>query len=113
LTVRSRLAQHLEGAKADFASRGFTNNQLTRIGTNPELEAAFRGERIDTFFKQRVLNGTWLDSQGIQVTPRFKFGPGVYDPVNKVWYDVTTPGQWPLHVDKYTPGFGQGVPLHY
>jgi hypothetical protein len=81
------------------------------LAKNPAWEAAFRGERIDTFFKQAVLGDPNL--RHLRVTPRFKFGPDVFDPVRNVWYDVTTPAQWQGHLLKYEEIFGQGVPLFY
>ena len=30
-----------------------------------------------------------------------------------VWADLTTPGSWQSHVSKYSPGFGEGIPLLY
>lgn len=30
-----------------------------------------------------------------------------------IWADITTPGQWQKHVNKYSPGFGEGIPIKY
>jgi hypothetical protein len=75
------------------------------------FEAAHRGERIDSFAKETI--GKDENLQHLVITPRFGFGPDIYDPINKVWYDITTPGQWASHVRKYTREFGQGTPLFY
>ncbi len=75
------------------------------------MEGLFTGERIDTFFKESVAADPLLGN--LQTTPRFQFGPDVYDPAAGTWWDVTTPGQWGMHVRKYTPMFGQGSPLFY
>jgi hypothetical protein len=88
-----------------------TKNQRRSLANYPNLEAAHRGERIDTFAKKTVALDTNL--QFLKITPRFQFGPDFYDPVNKLWYDPTTPGQWAGHEQKYTLGFGQGTPLYY
>ena len=109
--IRSELNEALDTAVERFEQQGFTPKQQARLATSPELEAAFRGERIDTFFKEEVASNPAL--KDLQITPRFKFGPDVYDPVSGVWYDVTTPGQWIRHVDRYTGTFGQGFPLYY
>jgi hypothetical protein len=46
----------------------------------------------------------------LDVTPRFRFGPDVYNIETKQWWDVTTPGEWAKHLGKY-PSFGEGIPL--
>jgi hypothetical protein len=60
----------------------------------------FRGERIDTFFKEAVAADPSL--QHLSITPRFTFGPDVFHPDAGVWWDATTPGEWGDHVKKYT-----------
>jgi RHS repeat-associated protein len=30
-----------------------------------------------------------------------------------IWADITTPRQWQKHVNHYTPGFGEGIPIMY
>ncbi len=109
--VTALLAEHLETAVARFEAEGFTAKQAARIAENPELEAAFRGDRIDAFFKDAVRADPQLGH--LNVTPRFTFGPDVVSPGGGVWWDVTTFGQWGKHVQMYTPKFGQGVPLLY
>lgn len=110
-SIEAQLQTHLDNAIARFAQEGFTPNQAAALVKNPNLEAAFRGTQIDTFFKESVSADANLSN--LQITPRIRFGPDVFDPANKVWYDVTTPAQWQSHVLKYNPGFGQGVPLFH
>ncbi len=110
-SIEAQLQTHLDNAVARFDQEGFTPNQAAALVKNPNLGAAYRGSQIDTFFKESVSADANL--QNLQITPRFKFGPDVFDPANNVWYDVTTPAQWGNHVLKYTPGFGQGVPLFH
>lgn len=43
---------------------------------------------------------------GIQPDLSWERAPGV-------WADLTTPGQWQRHVNKYENGFGEGIPLLY
>jgi hypothetical protein len=105
------LGEHLESAVTRFGSEGFTANQAARLAENPNLEAAFRGERIDTFFKQSVADDQRLNH--LEITPRFQFGPDVFNPATNTWWDVTTQGQWGAHVGKYSGQFGAGVPLIY
>jgi hypothetical protein len=77
----------------------------------PYLEAMHRGERIDTFMKESVREDKSLNF--LKITPRFEFGPDYHDPINGVWYDATTPGQWRAHENKYDVGFGRGISLFY
>jgi hypothetical protein len=85
-----------------------TPAQQRALINNPELEAAYRGDRIDTFFKGAV--DAHPDLQHLEITPRYKFGPDVFDPETQRWWDVTTPTQWDAHVQKYWL-FGEGTPL--
>jgi hypothetical protein len=64
-----------------------------------------RGNQIDSFFKQAVQADPHL--QHLQITPRFKPGPDVFDPASNRWWDVTTPKQWASHVKKYQ-SYGRG-----
>jgi hypothetical protein len=105
------LLEHLESAIAQFGKVGFTRNQTLRLAESPKLRAAFRGERIDTFFKEAVRYDARLGH--LQVTPRFTFGPDVYNPATRVWWDATTPSQWQSHVNRYTREFGTGNKLLY
>jgi hypothetical protein len=106
-----RLRMHLDNARARLKQDGLTDSQKRSVGGNPRLEAAHKGERIDTFAKESIAKDKSLNF--LKVTPRFQFGPDIYDPINNVWYDITTLGQWKGHARKYTPGFGQGTPLFY
>jgi len=93
-----------------FEAEGFTEAQEAALQTKPNLEAAFRGSRIDQFFKEAVTADERLSH--LQVTQRFRFGPDVYHSAN-VWWDVTRSSQWAAHVAKYAQTFGQGIPLLY
>jgi len=106
--VTAQLSQHLDSAIEMFNTEGFTANQAAALEENPGLAAAFRGTQIDTYFKQFVTDDPEL--QDLVVTPRFKFGPDVFNPETQQWWDVTTPAQWSKHVDKYSL-FGDGTPL--
>jgi hypothetical protein len=109
----ARLADHLVTAVDRFEAEGFTPKQLDALLEHPEMAATYKGERIDTFFKAEVEQDAVLKSAGYKVTSRFKFGPDVYHPESKVWFDVTTPRGWAGHVVKYEKTFGAGTPLHY
>jgi hypothetical protein len=106
-----RLQRHLDNARARLERDGLTEDQTASLKNHPRLEAAHKGERIDTFAKKSIAEDESL--RHLLITPRFQFGPDFYDPINKVWYDITRSGQWAGHVKKYTPGFGKGTPLFY
>jgi hypothetical protein len=88
-----------------------TKAQRASLSDRPGLEGANKGDRIDSFAKETIARDENLGH--LIITPRYQFGPDIYDPVNKTWYDITTREQWPAHEEKYTPGFGQGFPLFY
>jgi hypothetical protein len=99
------------GTTARLAKMPYCLNQTLRLAENPGLQAAFRGERIDTFFKEAVRHDARLGH--LQVTPRFSFGPDVFNPATRTWWDVTTAGRWESHIGKYTEQFGTGIKLLY
>jgi hypothetical protein len=101
----------LDNAVARFNSvpgGAFTDAQADALVNNPQLASAFRGERIDAFFRESVGNDSALDH--LELTPRGQFGPDVFNPETQQWWDATTPGQWDAHVQKYWL-FGNGTPL--
>lgn len=106
--VQSQLQAHLQRAVARFEAEGLTAKQAAAAARNPRLLAPYRGERIDTFFKESVAGDPAL--QHLVITPRFRFGPDVAEGPGEIWYDVRTPGDWAKHVVKYGAG---GVPLYY
>ena len=102
------LQGHLDNAIARFNVEGYTDAQAEALINNPQLADAFRGSQIDSFFKESVLNDPALSH--LEVTPQFQFGPDVFNPSTQEWWDVTTPGQWEAHTQKYWL-FGNGSPL--
>jgi hypothetical protein len=106
-----RLQAHVNNAYALLEQEGLTAAQKKSLEYYPYLEAAHRGERIDTFAKRSIAEDKYLTH--LKITPRFQFGPDIYDPINNLWYDITTLQQWPLHEVKYAERFGRGAPLFY
>jgi hypothetical protein len=90
-----RLLVHVDNARVRVDQNGLTKNQLESIKLNPRLEAPHKGERIDTFAKETVAEDEYLAH--LKITPRFQYGPDFYDPINNVWYDITTLKQWLRH----------------
>jgi RHS repeat-associated protein len=95
-------------AIARFEVEGLTPRQQRLLITDPGSFARSRGTQIDTFFKEAV--DAHPDLQHLITTPRYKFGPDVFDPATQRWWDVTTPGKWDAHLQKYWL-FGDGTPL--
>ncbi len=106
-----RLQVHVDNADARLGEVGLTPNQLKSLERRPGFEAAHKGERIDTFAKETVAKDKNLAH--LKITPRFRYGPDFYDPVNKVWFDATTIKEWARHQKKYADEFGNGIPLFY
>ncbi|MDC8100429.1 DUF4280 domain-containing protein [Chryseobacterium rhizosphaerae] len=71
-------------------------------------EQMYKGTQIDTRFKQLVENDPNLSH--LETTGRGKFGPDVYDPKNKKYWDLTTEKDWEkgTHQKKYDEDFGEG-----
>jgi len=81
------------------------------VAFNPNLALAFAGERVDTYAKESVARDPSLSH--LIIPRRGQPGPDFSDPANNTWYDITTARDWPSHVQRYTPTFGQGFPLFY
>ncbi len=90
-------------------NKGLTNAQSAVAEELPWMEQIFKGERVDWCFRQAFLRNPKLMESGLQMTPRGVFGPDVFSNSLKVWWDVTTEGQWAAHVLKYTEMFGKGI----
>jgi hypothetical protein len=111
------LQADLAQAQARFQQEGFTRGQLRALqqallrspALYASLQAIFRGERIDWFFRQAVQLDEALQGL-VRLTPRGVFGPDVIGP--GVWWDVTTVGQWAAHEALYS-AFGEGIQLFY
>ncbi len=107
--ITRRLESHL-GEAIKIAK--LTPRQAAAAAKNPNLLKAFMGDRIDKEFKLLV-QGDKILNKIFKVTPRFAKGPDVKLKVFKVWWDVTTKGQWQKHVAKYATQFGKGIPLFH
>ena len=90
-------------AAAEVDSLGmaaFTARQQRALVSYPNLQAAFRGSAIDRRVRAAAQNDTFLRTlQG-----RSNRGPDFIDSYSGSWWDMTTPAQWPAHVQKYGSG---------
>jgi len=105
------LKSHVDDAVAKYESGaiGMSRAQAQAAAKNPGLEAAFRGSVIDDAAKATISADPAL--MHLSVTPRFRFGPDVFDDNAKLWWDMTTEGQWQRHLAKYENLYGTGIRL--
>lgn len=90
-------------AAAEVDSLGmatFTARQQRAIISHPNLQAAFRGSAIDRRVRAAVQNDPFL--RQLQGSPNR--GADFIDPYSESWWDMTTPAQWPKHIQQYGPG---------
>jgi RHS repeat-associated protein len=110
--VEDALLTHLVRAVDQLKQQGLTRAQRTALTRRPHMEPLFRGERIDHFVRESVRRDPAL--RHLRQTPRGQRGPDFIDPRNGRWYDITTPGAWRRHVDRYAPNWGpDGVGIVY
>ncbi|WP_370964385.1 DUF4157 domain-containing protein [Amycolatopsis sp. cg9] len=95
----NRLLAHVRDALERFDDEGFTEAQRAALRDNPQLQAAYRGARIDEFAKAAVEQDPEL--QHVIVTGLYEPGADFYDSVTGRWYDITTAAAWKDHVTKY------------
>ncbi len=107
--VTYRLETHLAYAMENYV---LTQRQTLRIGLSPNSANRFIGSQIDDLFKTRIQSDFWL-KPFTNVTPRYTFGPDVYNKTFSIWWDVTTSRSWNNHLIKYNSGFGQGYGLFW
>jgi|GEM_PF-3390194 len=100
--ITAILSEHVAAGSERFAAEGFTQGQARALVNNPGLEAAFRGERIDTFAKESAAMDPRLE--GIQIPGGFQRGADFIGRATGYWWDITTPGSWAAHVAKYGAG---------
>ncbi|UUC44157.1 DUF6443 domain-containing protein [Flavobacterium cerinum] len=103
LTTTQRMQAHVDRARGivDAAGDGaFTDKQFAAIKIMPRLRAMFRGNRIDVMAREFIRKDPKLG----HLKSNYTKGPDFVDPATGKWWDMTTPKQWQMHVDKYGPG---------
>ena len=73
----------------------FTPKQLQAIQRNSNLRAMYRGNRIDVRARQLIKNDPVLSP----LKSNYTRGADFVDPATGNWWDMTTPGSWPSHVN--------------
>lgn len=102
-TTTGRLQSFVTQAAKEVDALGdaaFTPKQLQAIQRNPNLRAMYRGNRIDVRSRQLIKNDPALS----HLKSNYTRGADFVDPVTGKWWDMTTPGSWPSHVNKYGQG---------
>jgi len=103
MSTTERLQSYVSRATKEVDALGdaaFTPKQLQAIQRNPNLRAMYRGNRIDIRVRQLIKNDPIL----APLKSNYTRGADFVDPVTGNWWDMTTPGSWPSHVNKYGPG---------
>jgi hypothetical protein len=92
-TTTARLQGHVDQAVADYGSGAISMSarQARAAARNPNLEATYRGQVIDSAVKNSVRNDPELSH--LWVSRSGEYGPDLHDIGTGTWWDVTTPGQ--------------------
>jgi hypothetical protein len=100
-TMDLRAATTIAAREVDaLGARAFTPRQLAAMQRNPNLQSPFRGNRIDVRTRSYVEQDPFLRN----LQSNYTRGPDFRDLRTGDWWDITTPAQWPAHVQKYGPG---------
>lgn len=99
LQVTQRLQGHVDRAVSQVDAGGvnaLTFSQRTAGSARPGLLPAFRGNRIDVIARDAIESDRWLPP----LNSNYRKGPDFANSIGE-WWDMTTPGQWASHVQKY------------
>ena len=96
------------GSRSALEDLGASSRQAYRA-LRPRSQARFRGTIIDQLVKARASRTFGL--KGLRASGPFEYGADFWNKKTMRAWDMTTPGQWSAHVDKYitTPGTGRPV----
>lgn len=97
------MQQHVTRAAKEvdvLGNAALTPKQLRASLKNPNLRAAYRGNRIDVRARRIIENDPTLQ----HLKSNYRKGADFVDPNTGQWWDMTTPAQWQKHVEKYGKG---------
>ena len=106
LTTTERLQYYVTKASKEVDELGdaaFTIKQLQAIQRNPNLRAMVRGNRIDVRARGYIMEDEVLK---YRLKSNYSKGPDFIDKKTGEWWDMTTPGEWEKHINKYKNTFG-------
>jgi len=96
--------------KFDSGELKFSQAQEAAIARNGKLYNTYKGDLIDSYVKNALINSGDDEEYNLYITARYKFGPDVTRlsglPDYVEWYDITTRGQWAAHFRKYVKIWG-------
>jgi hypothetical protein len=110
-TPDEQQAVHLDHAREDAEQWAMLADVATTLGQesallhHPQLQAAFRGSRIDQFAKDTILQHA--DLAEVITAPDFIAEPDITDSVLPDWFDLTTRAQWTAHLRRYAARCGR------
>ena len=96
------------GDRAALRGLGASRRQTYRV-LRPRSHARFRGTIIDQAVKARAAQSFGL--KGLRAPRAFEYGPDFWNPKTMRAWDMTTPGQWSLHIEKYVTNPAAGRPM--
>ena len=106
--VTAAIQRHVAQAVDDFDNGviGLSDAQLAAGAESRSLLEAARGSVIGERARQYMARDSTLDD--LWLTRPGEYGPDVIDFAGQRWWDITTPGQWQPHLNRYSDGFGTG-----
>jgi len=105
--LRQRFQIHVEQAIERYNVEGLTPGQEAAVARNRNLLRTNRGNRIDQFAKDSIMQDPELASV-MTSSDRF-FEPDLFDSMVPHWFDMTTTRQWLAHLRRYGPHYGPGI----
>jgi hypothetical protein len=107
--LRQRLRIHVDQAIERYRVEGLTPGQEAALSDRPQLQAAFRGSRIDQFAKDSIMQDAELAE--VITAPDFVAEPDILDSVLPDWFDMTTRAEWAAHLRRYAARYGRRAGL--
>jgi hypothetical protein len=100
--VAARLQGHVDRAASivdDPMTDALTPGQRLATSRNPSLYPMFRGNRIDVLAKTFANADVQLAVNDVAIS--WGKGPDFLRAGTNEWWDITTPGQWAQHLERY------------
>ncbi|HXH95194.1 MAG TPA: RHS repeat-associated core domain-containing protein, partial [Thermoanaerobaculia bacterium] len=105
--VTANMQAHVTRAAQAVDAQGlnaFTLRQRFAMLRNPNLSAAFRGQRIDRLARTSIMNDPVIRGQLPTLRGSINLGPDFVSMSSGLWWDMTTLRSWAAHVAKYGAG---------
>jgi len=102
--VTGLMQQHVTAVSNTVDGAGmfaFTRGQRQALALHPELQPAFRGNRIDVMARGNIMRDSTIQGMLPGLRSFYTKGPDFYQPSTFRWWDMTTFRQWGAHQTKY------------